>query len=88
MLSVEGFSAVPPQVQVGVHTLDVIVKAIGDGKVSVSLKQPTMPRAEQTRHSKDDEDAILLTISTMLRDLRPQLDRDHKAEMTARGYRI
>ncbi len=80
-------SAVPPQVQVGVHTLDVIVKGIGDGKVSVSLKRPTMPRAEQTRHSSDDEDAILMTISTMLRDLRPQLDRDHKAEMTARGYR-
>lgn len=83
------FAAVPPQVRLGEHqqTFDVKVHALGDGKVAVTLRTPNGQTTLQTRHCPDTEADILLTIAAIANAARPQLERLHRADMTARGYR-
>ncbi len=83
-------ASVPPQVQVGEHqqTLDVIVRATGTGQVSVSLKAIGAPRARRTVHAADTVVGILDAVAGIAREVTPQLERQHRAEMRARGYKL
>lgn len=83
------FASVPPQVQIGTQqaTFNVLVKSIGTGRVSVTLKSPDGRTTLRTKHADDDEGSILLAIAAIANDARPGLERDHRAMMTAKGYR-
>lgn len=86
--SESGFASVPPQVQIGYHqeTLNVDVRAIGAGRVSISLIKPGAGRALMTKHAADEDTDILVAVTQIANELRPQLERQHRALMRASGY--
>jgi hypothetical protein len=75
-------------VQVGQYqiSLEVDVRAVGHGQVTVSLKKPGVPIALRTVHAADDELAILTAIQGIADEVKPQLERTHRAVMAAKGY--
>ena len=81
--------AVPPQVELGAHTLDVAVAPHADG-VAIELRQPIVGSKRYRVLAQgviaDDEDAVLGWITFVAPGVRGRLDAEARLALRQAGY--